>query len=126
MDLAAFKAYCEALPFVEKTYPFDLETLVYKVKGKMFALTALDADPLFLNLKCDPEDAKALRAQYPSIVPGYHMNKEQWNSVYLDGSVPDTLVRELIDHSYTLVAQNLRKVDREAVFLALDRLRKAD
>ncbi len=105
-------AYCLALPGAELTYPFDFETPVFKVGGKIFALYGATNDPPRLNLKCDPADAEALRAQYPAITPGFHMNKKHWNTVVLDGSLPDALVGELIDHSYALVVASLPKAAR--------------
>ena len=93
--------------------PFGPEALVYKVMGKMFALVAWEENPLRISLKCDPDFALALRAKYPAIIPGYHMNKRHWNSIILDGSLPETLILEMIDDSYTLVVKKLRKVDKE-------------
>lgn len=105
--------YCLGLPGAELTYPFDFETPVFKVGGKMFALYGVSNNPPQVNLKCDPDDAEALRAQYAAIRPGYHMNKKHWNTVVLDGSLSDALVRELIDHSYALVVSSLPKRARE-------------
>jgi predicted DNA-binding protein (MmcQ/YjbR family) len=96
-------------------YPFGPGTLVFKVGGKMFALLAEDEKPWTMNLKADPDDALALRAAYPSIMPGYHMNKRYWNTIILDGSLPDPLIRELIDQSYDLVVRGLTKIEREKV-----------
>lgn len=79
----------------------------------MFALIAEKETPLRISLKCDPEDAQALRAQYPAITGAYHMNKEHWNGVRLDGSLPEELVFEMIDHSYDLVVRGMKKADRE-------------
>lgn len=93
--------------------PFGPEALVYKVLGKMFALVSWGDDPLRINLKCDPDLALALRAEYKSLIPGYHMNKKHWNSVILDGSIPESLLREMIDNSYDLVVKGLKKADRE-------------
>ena len=81
----------------------------------MFALTGLEGDPPYVNLKCDPERAVELREEYEDIRPGYHMNKAQWNSVYFTGNLPRALVLELIDHSYELVVEGLKKKDREAL-----------
>lgn len=92
--------------------PFGPSTLVFKVMGKMFALIGLDDDPQRINLKCDPDFALLLRQRYAGIIPGYHMNKRHWNTVVLDGSVPDDLVLDMIDDSYELVVKRLRKVDR--------------
>jgi len=121
MDVEWLKSVCLAYPFVTEEYPFDLDTAVFKVKGKMFALFSLESDPLSINLKCDPQDAIALRAQYEAIIPGYHMDKRHWNTLRLDGSLPETLVRELLDHSYALVVGKLRVKDREAVLRAWQR-----
>ena len=94
-------------------YPFDESTLVFKVINKMFALIAEDETPLRINLKCDPDEAQILRGMHKSIMPGYHMNKEHWNTVILDGSLPDELIYKLIDDSYDLVVKGLKKADRE-------------
>lgn len=93
--------------------PFGPETLVYKVMGKMFALVSWGEDPLRINLKCDPDLALALRAEYAAVIPGYHMNKKHWNSVILNGSIPEALLIEMIDNSYALVVKGLKKADRE-------------
>lgn len=112
------KGLLEALqtkPGAVADYPFDETTRVYKVGGKMFALVAEDEEPLRVNLKCDPQDALALRMQYPAILPGYHMSKTHWNTLVLDGSLADSLVQELIDHSYELIVASLPKRKREEV-----------
>jgi predicted DNA-binding protein (MmcQ/YjbR family) len=105
MDLPDLIAHCLSKPGAEETTPFGPDTLVYKVGGKIFALTSPDEFPPRVNLKCDPERALELRDRYESILPGYHMNKRHWNTVVLDGSVPSELVRELVDHSYQLVVK---------------------
>ena len=106
------KAACLALNGAEETFPFNPETSVFKVGGKVFALTTLDADELGVSLKCDPELALRLRAAYPAITGGWHLNKRHWNSVRLDGSVPDDLVLEMIEDSYDLVAAKLPRAQR--------------
>jgi len=105
MDLPDLIAHCLSKPGAEESTPFGPDTLVYKVGGKIFAITSPDDFPPRVNLKCDPERAIELRDRYESILPGYHMNKRHWNTVILDGSVPSALVRELVDHSYQLVAK---------------------
>lgn len=95
--------------------PFGPDVLVYKVRGKVFALSAFKATPLRLSLKCDPLHALALRAQYLAIQPGYHLNKRHWNTVALDGSVPEDELLAMIDESYRLVARGLPKADRQAL-----------
>lgn len=113
MNRETLRSYCLARPGTTEERPFGPETLVYKVMGKMFALTQDEPQPEFVNLKCDPDDALYFRSQFDGIRPGYHMSKKHWNSVYLDGSVPESLIRELIDDSYELVAASLKKADRD-------------
>ena len=96
-------------------FPFDINTLVIKVGPKMFALISLENDPLTINLKCDPEHAEALRAIYPAVRPGDHMNKRHWNTVLLDGSIPDEVIYEMIDESYDLVVMSLTRAEREGL-----------
>jgi predicted DNA-binding protein (MmcQ/YjbR family) len=103
MDLPDVIAYFLSRPGAEESMPFGPDALVYKVAGKVFALALPDDFPPRINLKCDPERAIDLRDRFPSILPGYHMNKKHWNTILLDGSVPGPLLRELIDHSYSLV-----------------------
>ena len=119
MDLEQLIKLCMSYPEVEETTPFGPDTLVYKVCGKMFALTDPNEFPVKVNLKCDPDRALELRDEYDAIQPGYHMNKMHWNTVTLDGSVPNKLLIELVDHSLRLVVQNLKKADREKI-LRLD------
>jgi predicted DNA-binding protein (MmcQ/YjbR family) len=114
VNIEAYREYCIAKPGVTEGTPFGPSVLVFKVMNKMFALCDIDQYS-YVNLKCDPERAIQLREQFPGITPGYHMNKQQWNSVSTDGSIPDDLFKELIDHSYELVAAGLKKADREAL-----------
>lgn len=114
MDLDRFRQHCLRLPGVTEETPFGPDALVFKVAGKMFALAPL-AYFDFVNLKCDPERAVELRAEHAGITPGYHMNKVHWNSVACDGSVPDRLILELVDHSYDLVRTSLPKKVREGL-----------
>ena len=109
MDLPDVIAHFLSKPGTEETTPFGPDVLVYKVGGKMFALTAPDDFPASINLKCDPDRAIELRDTWKAITPGYHMNKKHWNTLVLDGSVPTSLIRELIDHSYELVVKSLPK-----------------
>ena len=113
MDLPEAIEHCLAKAAVEETTPFGPEVLVYKVVGKMFALTNPTDFPPRMNLKCDPDRSVELREEYESIIPGYHMNKKHWNTITLDDSVPSKLVRELIDHSYELVVASLPKSKRQ-------------
>lgn len=112
------RAYLLSFNAAVEDFPFNPETSVFKVLGKMFALSYLDGHPLTVNLKCEPEDAVRLRDEYPGlIIPGYHMNKRHWNTVTVDGDLPDRVVRELIEDSYDLVVAGLPRAER----LRLDR-----
>ncbi|MFD4689894.1 MmcQ/YjbR family DNA-binding protein [Streptomyces sp. NPDC058463] len=110
------RAFCLEFNASAEEFPFGPETSVFKVLGKMFALSALDARPLTVNLKCDPDDAVRLREDHAAIVPGWHMNKRHWNTVTVSG-LPARMVRELIEDSYDLVVAGLPKAER----LKLDR-----
>ena len=113
MKYSALKRHLLEYPGSELSFPFDAETAVFKVGGKMFALVSLELDPLRINLKCRPLDAQVLRDQFPAIQPGYHMNKEHWNSVYLDGSLEDAMVKSLIADSYHLTVKTLTRKGRD-------------
>lgn len=102
MNIEDIREYCLSLQGASECFPFDDMTLVFKVSGKMFALVNLDGD-LSINLKCDPEKAIALREHFPSVLPGYHMNKKYWNTVLIDGIVSDKMIEEWITDSYWLV-----------------------
>lgn len=115
MELPDVIDQCLSLPGAEETQPFGPEALVYKVCGKMFAVTSPDEFPARINLKCDPERSIELRDEYKGIKPGWHMNKKHWNTVMLDGTVPPALVRELVKHSYQLVVNALPKKVREGL-----------
>lgn len=106
MNVEQVRQFCTEKKGVTEGFPFDDVTLVLKVGDKIFALLSLDRGP-FINLKCDPERAIDLRERYDAIIPGYHMNKNHWNTVLLDGNLPDRMVAELIDHSYELVYASL-------------------
>ncbi|MHC0429863.1 MmcQ/YjbR family DNA-binding protein [Streptomyces sp. O3] len=110
------KAFCLSFNAAVEEFPFTPEASVFKVCGKMFALSALDGRPLTVSLKCEPENAVRLRAQYPAIVPGYHLNKRHWNTVTVS-ELPARMVRELIEDSYDLVVAGLPRSER----LRLDR-----
>ncbi len=116
MTLKDLRAVCLSKPGAYEDFPFGPDTLVFKVAGKMFALcpakSRVDDDPLSVNLKCEPELAELLREKYDAITPGYHMNKRHWNTVVLNGSVPEHKVLELIDFSYSLVVKGLKRSER--------------
>jgi predicted DNA-binding protein (MmcQ/YjbR family) len=101
-------------PGVTESFPFDENTLVFKVCGKMFLLTDLE-DQFSMNVKCDPAKALELRERYACVLPGYHMNKKYWNTVMIDGSVPDQVLLEWVDDSYKLVVGGLNRNDRESL-----------
>jgi len=109
MNIEALRVYCLKKKGVEETFPFDEVTLVFKVMGKMFLLTGLDAPEFRINVKCDPEKAMELRENYPDVIPGFHMNKKHWNSVFCERDLDDKLIIEMIDHSYDLVVSKLTK-----------------
>lgn len=108
MNIEAFRSYCIGKKGVTEEFPFDENTLVFKVMGKMFALTDLENFES-VNLKCDPEKAVQLREEFPAVIPGYHMSKKHWNTILIDGSIPDKLLKTWIDDSYNLVAVSLSK-----------------
>lgn len=108
MDANQILDYCLAKKGVVETFPFDKETLVLKVGGKMFLLMSLERQPLTISVKTDPEWSAELREQFYQITGAYHMNKTHWNSVLCEGLKPD-LIEKLIDHSYDLVLKSLSK-----------------
>lgn len=113
MHIEEFREYCVIKKGVTEEFPFDEVTLVFKVMGKMFALAPLERIPSQVNLKCDPERAIVLREEFDGvIIPGYHMSKVHWNTLYLE-QLPADLIRELIDHSYQLVVDKLPKKLKE-------------
>ena len=112
MNLETYYEYCLSKKGVTEHFPFDKDTLVFKVGGKMFALSSLiqwAKGEASVNLKCDPERALELRAEYEDIIPGWHMSKIHWNTIYLNKNVSDKLILELIDHSYELIFKSLTK-----------------
>ncbi|MFK4064578.1 MmcQ/YjbR family DNA-binding protein [Streptomyces sp. NPDC029674] len=117
MTPEGLRAFCLSFNGAVEDFPFSPEISVFKVAGKMFALTALDGSPLTVNLKCEPDIAVRLRAEHPEIVPGWHMNKRHWNTVTVDGGLDDRQVRELVEDSYDLVVAGLPRAER----LRLDR-----
>jgi predicted DNA-binding protein (MmcQ/YjbR family) len=115
MDIETLREYCLAKKEVTEGFPFGETTLVFKVKGKMFLLAGLDNPVLQFNVKCDPEKAIEWREQFSSVIPGYHMNKKMWNTVIADGTVPNRIMRQMVDDSYKLVVASLPKKDREGL-----------
>ena len=113
INLEKLREYCAQKPGTTESFPFDNETLVFKVMGKMYALTNITWPELAVNLKCDPDWAMILRDHYTAVQPGYHMNKRHWNTVTIDGSIPEEEVWEMVDHSYNLVVKGLKAADRQ-------------
>jgi len=104
-----------AKPGARRDFPFGEDVAVFKVIDKMFALVAWKVEPLRISLKCDPMEAAQLRTMFPAVQPGYHLNKDHWNTVTLDGSIPEEILGDMIDDSYALVVSKLRKADRDAL-----------
>lgn len=115
MRSAQLRKRCLAFAGAEETFPFGPATSVFKVGGKMFALSELGAESLRVSLKCEPPLAEALRAAYPAVIPGYHLNKRHWNTVILDGSIPGNVLSDMIEDSYDLVVSKLPKARRVAL-----------
>ena len=115
MNLKAVIDYCLAKAGAGGGHPFGPGVLVMKVGGKIFAIVAEEADPLTISLKCEPEIAEVLRASHNAVQPGYHLNKRHWNTVTLDGTIEDRLVRDWIDDSYDLVVDGLPRRARAEI-----------
>ena len=115
MNPAELRNHCLSFTGAEETFPFGPETSVFKVAGKMFALSQLGADSLRVSVKCDPGLAEVLRGAHPAVLPGYHLNKRHWNTVIVDGSLPDEAIRDMIEDSYDLVASKLPRARRRAL-----------
>lgn len=112
MNINTIRKYCSRKKGVTEDFPFDEDTLVFKVMGKMFGLTSL-SDPISINLKCDPEMAVELREMYDGVTPGYHMNKKYWNTVSFEAGIPEKEIFNWIDHSYEQVVKGLPKKTQE-------------
>ena len=115
MDTVEFREYCLTKPDATEGTPFGETVLVFKVAGKMFALMSLDEVPATANLKCDPDLALELRDRYEQVRPGYHMNKKHWNTVEIEGGIPEAELRKMIDHSYELVVSSLPRARRSRI-----------
>ena len=106
---------CLIFPGSAETFPFGPETSVFKVAGKMFVLCRLAESPLRVSLKCEPSLAEQLRAAHPAVSPGYHLNKRHWNTVIIDGSIPEQAIKDMIEDSYDLVVSRLPPSRRRAL-----------
>lgn len=116
MHIEDFRNYCLSKKGVAESFPFDEQTLVFKVMGKMFAICGLERIPSQVNLKCDPDRSVELRTQFDGlIIPGWHMSKLHWNTVIIESNLPPKLIIELIDHSYDLVVSGLTKKLKEVL-----------
>jgi predicted DNA-binding protein (MmcQ/YjbR family) len=115
MSPAELRDSCLSFTGAEETFPFGPETSVFKVAGKMFALSRLGADSLRVSLKCEPQLAEALRAAHVAVLPGYHLNKRHWNTVIIDGSLSDDAIGDMIEDSYDLVVSKLPKTRRRSL-----------
>ena len=113
MNIEEITEYCSSKKGVTQEFPFDEETLVLKVMGKMFLLASLEKIPLQINIKCSPEEAVELREKYEAVIPGYHMNKKHWNTVIIDNSIPPKNIFSWIDNSYNLVVSGLKRSEKE-------------
>jgi predicted DNA-binding protein (MmcQ/YjbR family) len=115
MTFDDLQSLCASMPGATASFPFGEEILVFKVGGKMFALMNVSNRPPAVNLKCDPEWSFVLRETYKAVQPGWHMNKQHWNTVTLDGTVEDAAIAHMVDHSYGLVVKGLKKADRALI-----------
>jgi predicted DNA-binding protein (MmcQ/YjbR family) len=121
VNAAELHEHCLAFTGAEETFPFGAETSVFKVCGKMFAISRLDQVPLRVSLKCDPELAEQLRATHAAVIPGYHLNKRHWNTLIVDGSLGDQTIDDMIEDSYDLVVGSLPQARQEALGWRTDR-----
>ena len=115
MDIEQLRDYCLLKKEVTESFPFGNDTLVFKVKGKIFLIASLNRPQLQFNVKCDPEKAIELREQFDAVQPGYHMNKKLWNTIIPDGSIPQRLIKEMIDDSYLLIVKSLPEKDQRSL-----------
>ena len=109
------RTYFLSCPDAIEDFPFSADIPVFKIKGKMFGFLRYKENIAHINLKCNPEEARVIRDIFEAVLPGYHMNKEHWNTVILNGSIPTEEIENMIDTSYSLVVRNLRKIDRLAL-----------
>jgi predicted DNA-binding protein (MmcQ/YjbR family) len=115
MDARQLRERCLSFAGARETFPFGPENSVFKVEGKVFALSRLSRQPLRVSLKCEPLLAERLREAHAAVIPGYHLNKRHWNTVIIDGSLPDTLINDMVEDSYDLVVSKLSRVRQRAL-----------
>ena len=112
MNIESFRTYCLSKKGASESFPFDNNTLVFKVLSKVFSITNINKKPFSVNLKCNPEKAIELRELYSEITPGYHMNKKHWNTIIFESNLPDPLLKQMIDDSYWLVIKKMTKKEK--------------
>ncbi|HVS99247.1 MAG TPA: MmcQ/YjbR family DNA-binding protein [Solirubrobacterales bacterium] len=115
MDAEELRDRCLSFAGAEETFPFGADTSVFKVGGKMFALSQLGAESLRVSVKCDPRLAESLRAAHPEVIPGYHLDKRHWNTLIIGGALADAAIRDMIEDSYDLVVSKLPAAERRAL-----------
>jgi predicted DNA-binding protein (MmcQ/YjbR family) len=115
MEADALRDLCLTFRGSEETFPFGFETSVFKVAGKVFALSRLQSEPLSVSLKCEPQLAEQLRAAHPCITAGYHLNKRHWNTVVIDGSLSDQIIADMVEDSYDLIVSKLSRARQRAL-----------
>lgn len=115
VNFDATRAYLLQRPEAFEDFPFGPDVYVYKIENKMFATLAMANGVARTNLKCDPDEAQFLRSMFEAVLPGYHMNKQHWNTVVLDGSIPRGEIERMIDRSFGLVVKSLKKAQRQAL-----------
>ena len=115
MDIESLRDYCLSKPAVEETLPFGPDILVYKVGGKIFLICSLTSETFRFSVKCDPEKAIELRERYHCVQPGYHLNKKHWNTIFVDGTVSNSQLKEWINDSYDLIVASLPAKTRDQV-----------
>jgi predicted DNA-binding protein (MmcQ/YjbR family) len=115
MEADALRDLCLTFRGSEETFPFGFETSVFKVAGKVFALSRLQSEPLSVSLKCEPQLAEQLRAAHPCITAGYHLNKRHWNTVVIDGSLSDQTIADMVEDSYDLIVSKLSRARQRAL-----------
>lgn len=113
MNAEQLRDYCLSLLGTDEEFPFGPATSAFKVAGKIFALSRLTENPLRVSLKCDPSLAEELRKAHPAVIPGYHLNKRHWNTVIIDGSLSDEMIRDLVEDSYDLIVSKLPRARRQ-------------
>jgi len=121
MNAAELREHCLSLPGTYEDFPFGPNTSVFKVAGKIFALSRLSEHPLCVSLKCDPPLAEELRRAHAAVIPGYHLNKRHWNTVTIDGSLPDETITDMVEDSYDLIVSKLSRTQRQALGWRTDR-----